>query len=182
MVGQGVSNQRRGQAVYAADVLNDLVGDFVSGVMLFHEWETILNAGDVTQETKIAVQKISLFHLVLGLSKFEEFYHRFHQVIPPQYRAACKALVRELRQKGVTKFRNKCVGHIWDNDQQRPLVHSEIMARFDNITGGNIPAFLEWINDPKGNIYPSTVVSIVETVRDALMAQYCITFEEFIDR
>lgn len=170
------------QAVYAADTLNDFVGDFVSGVMLFREWDAQFKAGRVTEDLMITVRKICLTHLVLGLSKFEEFYRRFNRVIPSEYRVACKGLVREIEQKGVIDFRNKCVAHIWDDDHERPLVHSEIMARLDHMTGGNIPAFLDWINNPRDNTYPSTVVSIVETVRDKLMEQYCITFDEFVNR
>lgn len=172
----------RVRAVYATDTLNDFVGDFVSSVMLFREWDAQFKAGRVRQETMVTVQKICLFHLVIGLSKFDEFYRRFRQVIPLEHRDVCKGLVHDLKQKGVIDFRNKCVAHIWDDDHQRPLVHSEIIARFDRITGGNISSFLDWINDPRGNTYPSTVVSIVETVRDALMARYCITFNEFINR
>ncbi len=150
--------------------------------MLFREWDAQFKAGRVKEDLMVTVRKICLFHLVLGLSKFEEFYRRFHQVILSKHRDACKGLVREIERKGVIDFRNSCVGHIWDKKLKRPLVHSEIMERFEHITEGNVSAFLDWINNPRGNTYPSTVVSIVETVRDALMAQYCISFDEFIDR
>ena len=120
-----MTNQMRVEAVYAADILNDFVGDFVSGVMPFHEWEATFDAQHVTEETKVAVQKICLFHLVLGLSKFEEFYRSFHRVIPSEHRDACKGLLRQIQRKGVIDFRNTCVGHIWDKLLDRPLVHSE---------------------------------------------------------
>jgi small basic protein len=42
--------------------------------------------------------------------------------------------------------------------------------------------FLRWINNHSANIYPVTVVSIVETLRDAIMARYSIEPEEFINR
>ena len=56
------------------------------------------------------------------------------------------------------------------------------MGRFELITDGDVSTFLDWINNPRGDIYPSTVVSIVETVRDTLMKQHSITFNEFLNR
>jgi hypothetical protein len=90
--------------------------------------------------------------------------------------------VREIKQKGMVEFRNKCVGHIWDTNLHRPLIHSEIMTRLNRLTGGNLAGFLDWINNPMANTFPSTVVSIIETVRDALMSQHGITQDEIINR
>ena len=172
----------RDNAVHAVDTLNDFVGDFVGGVMLFREWESQFNAGRVPEILMVNVQKICLSHLVLGLCKFVEFYERFHKVIPSEHRDVCKGLVREIKQKGVVEFRNKCVGHIWDKHLHRPLIHSEIMTRLARLTGSNLSEFLNWINNPKANTFPSTVVSIVETVRDAMMSQHSITQDEIINR
>ena len=91
------------------------------------------------------VKRICISHLVLALSKFDEFYERFLQVIPSPHRQTCKGLLREIRRKGALDFRNKCVGHIWDKERQRPLLHSEIMNRLDLLTGGDIGGFLNWI-------------------------------------
>jgi hypothetical protein len=119
----------RTTAVYAVDTLNDLIGDFVSGVALLREYDAQVRAGKKSPLLMVTVQKICLFHLVLSLTKFTEFHERFHQVIPSEHRDVVKGLLRSINQKGVRDFRNKCVGHIWDNDQGRPLIHSEIMAR-----------------------------------------------------
>lgn len=172
----------RAKAVHAADTLNDFVGDLVSGTMLFREWDTQFKAGRVPEMLMVNVQKICISHLVLCLCKFVEFYKRFHQLIPSAYRETCKALVQDITRKGVIEFRNKCVGHIWDTELQRPLVHSEIMTRLSRFTYGDMSVFLDWINNPKGNQFPSTVVSVVEKVRDALMSDYSITPDEIIHR
>ena len=74
------------------------------------------------------------------------------------------------------------MGHIWDNAKERPLVHSEIVARLNQITGNDLGRFLRWVNDPDGNVYPATVVSIVEAIRDAIMRQHSISPDEFIER
>jgi len=172
----------RAEAVHAVDVLNDFVGDLVGGVMLFREWDVQFKAGRVPEMLMVNVQKICISHLVLGLCKFVEFYQRFHQIIPSEYRETCKNLVRDINRKGVIEFRNKCVGHIWDTRLQRPLIHSEIMARLGRLTDGDMSGFLNWINNPKGNQFPSTVVSIVEAVRNALMSEHFIAPDEIITR
>jgi hypothetical protein len=177
-----MSDHVREKAVHAADILTDLIGDLVGGTMLFRYWITEFEAGRVPEMLMVNVQKICVSHLVLGLFKFLEFYERFNQVIPPEHRQTCKALVAEINRKGAVEFRNKCVGHIWDKEQQRPLIHSEIMTRLDRLTGGDMPRFLNWINHPTADEFPSTVVSIIETVRDALMSKYSISPDEFIHR
>ena len=53
------------------------------------------------------------------------------------------------------------------------LLEAEMPGYFD--------AFLKWIDDPTGNIFQTTVVSIVETIRDDLMAQRSIARDTFIN-
>lgn len=177
-----MSGSDRAAAVHAVDTLNDFVGDFVSGVMLLREYDAQYRAGKATLPLMVTVQKICLSHLVLNLVKFVEFYERFHQIVPSEHRDVVKGLVRCINQKGIIDFRNKCVGHIWDTDQGRPLLHSEIMVRLERMTENDLGGFLKWVNDPKGNTYPATVVSIVETVRDALMVHHSIAPDEVINR
>jgi hypothetical protein len=42
--------------------------------------------------------------------------------------------------------------------------------------------FLNWISAENADGVPSTVVSFVEILRDALMSEYSISHAEFIDR
>ena len=177
-----MSQPSRLRATHAADTLNDFVGDFVSGVMLLREYDAHYRAGRIKLPLMVTVQKICLSHLILSLCKFTEFYDRFKSVIPPEHVDTCKKLVRTITDKGVKEFRNKCVGHIWDKDSGRPLLNSEIMDRLNRMIDLDIEAFLKWINDPKANDYPATVVSIVETVRNALMVKYSLSPDEIINR
>jgi hypothetical protein len=180
--GLTMPEQVRKKAVHAADTLNDFIGDFIGGTMLFREWDTQFRAGRVPEMLMVNVQKICISHLVLSLCKFVEFYERFHKVIPSEHRETCKALMGEINRKGIVEFRNKSVGHIWDKEQQRPLTHSEIMTLLARITSGDMSGFLNWINNPNANEFPSTVVSVVETVCDALMLEYSISPDEIIHR
>jgi hypothetical protein len=56
------------------------------------------------------------------------------------------------------------------------------MSILDTIVAGSLPEFLKWLNDPKGNTYPKNVVSIVERIRDDIVAEHDIQPDEIIDR
>jgi hypothetical protein len=114
-------------------------------------------------------------HLVLTLTKWLEFYDRFRRVIPSDCLVACRSLRNDLRARGVTDFRNKCVGHIWDKALDRPLTDREVDAYLDRITRGEFSAFLKWLNDPARNTFPSTVVSVVEQTRNRIMEEFHIS-------
>jgi hypothetical protein len=169
-------------AVHAVDTLNDLIGDFVCGVNVLNDSHVEHQAGKLDAKVMLTVSKMCLSHLVLGLAKFDEFNRRFSKVIPSEYRPAVKGLVRTIKEKEIVTFRNKCVGHIWDEEIDRPLVHSEILARLSRITENDLDGFLRWVNNPAANTCPTTVVGIVEALRDAIMARYSIESEEFIGR
>ncbi|MDX9762878.1 MAG: hypothetical protein RBT82_12560, partial [Desulfomonilia bacterium] len=77
---------------------------------------------------------------------------------------------------------NKHIGHIWDKDNKRPLHNSEILRRVNEITQNNIEEFLKWVNDPTDNVFPKTVVSIVETVRDRLVQDFKIDYDEITNK
>jgi hypothetical protein len=172
----------RQKAVDAADILNDFIGDLVGGTGLLRLWNTEFKAPRVPEDTMVNVQKICVSHLVLTLCKFVEFHTRFHEVIPSEHRKRCKALLAKISEKRAKQFRDKCIGHIWDNDQERPLSHSEIRRGIDQLTGGDMLGFLNWISAENADGVPSTVVSFVETLRDALMSEYSISHAEFIGR
>ena len=70
-----MTDQVREKAVHAADTLTDFIG----GTALLREWATDFKAGRVPEMVMVNVQKIRVSHLVLGLSKFVEFYKRLNQ-------------------------------------------------------------------------------------------------------
>lgn len=172
----------RERALDAADVLNDFIGDFITGVMVFREYEVHAQAGKVPLDMMVGIQKMCLSHLVLAFAKFEEFWVHYHDVVPFAHRDACNVIRKAIRDRRITKFRNQCVGHIWSNDAQRPLRHSEVMQALQAIVKPDFGTFLQWINNPKANTYPSTVVTVMESVRDAIVAEHSIRPEEIVNR
>ena len=119
---------------------------------------------------------------MLAFEKYEEFWKHYHDLVPQEHRDACKAILNSIRVRKVAEFRNRCVGHIWDKGKQRPLAQSEVLSALATIVVPDFAAFLNWINNPKANTYPSTVVSVVEAVRDALVLVYSIQPQEIVSR
>lgn len=177
-----MNTTNRQLAIDAADLLNDFIGDIVTGVMVFREYDQQYRSGRLPLNLMVPIQKVCLSHLMLTLSKWLEVHKKYHTIFPLETAPVCRELNKIIRQRGIADFRNKCIGHIWDKKTQRPLVQSEIMLRLDTIVAGSLPEFLKWLNDPKGNTYPKTVVSIVERIRDDIVAEHDIQPEEIIGR
>ena len=54
------------------------------------------------------------------------------------------------------------------------------MAQLDVLIGEHADDFLNWINNPASNSYPETIVSVVETVRDAIAKEQSINPSEIL--
>ena len=121
-------------------------------------------------------------YIALAFAKLAEFWEHYHDLVPSECRDALKAVLKEMRRRGVKEFRNRCVGHVWDQKARRPLKHSEVLEAIEQMAEGDFPAFLKWVNDPANNDYPNTVVSVVETVRDKITAQFSVKPEEVVGR
>lgn len=173
----------RTKAIDAVDVLTDLIGDLITGVMVLRVFLAEHQRGKLGLGQMIGVQKMCMSYLALSLCKCIEFWKRYHDLVPAEDKPTYKALVTEITKNGVESFRNKCIGHIWDKEKKRPLMHSEVMQHLLALAHGQgLSAFLDWVNNPAGNTYPKTVVSIVESVRDKIASHYSISGDEVIGR
>lgn len=172
----------RKKAINAVDVLNDFIGDFITGTMLLKEYHAAHNSGSVTAGQLVGVNKMCLSHLILGLTKWAEFYKKFHDLIPSELKEPAKEIILTIENRKIIEFRNKFIGHIWDNETNRPLVHSEIMERLDKITNYDIQGFLGWLNNPDPNQYQNSVAGISEAIRDKIVDAYKISPSEAIER
>lgn len=172
----------RNKAIDAVDLLNDFIGDLIIGVNVLREYIKKEREGRLDIREMIPIHKMCLSHLILTLNKWCEFYKNYSQLIADEHREPVKNLNRQLKEKRIENFRNKCIGHIWDNDHRRPLMHSEIMSGLERIIGSSLSDFLTWVNNPQDNSFPNTVVGIVETVRDSITARYGISEAEIINR
>ena len=172
----------RRRAIDAADVLNDFIGEFATGVMVFRAYSAQFYAGRLSDEGMVGIQKMCVSQVVLTLAKFEEFWKRYRDVVPIEHHEACNGILKAIGTRKINKFRNQVVGHIWNRDEQRPLRLSEIMRALNSIVGPNFDSFLDWVHNPKANTYPSSIVSIIYVVRDAVMAVHSIRPEEIVSR
>ena len=172
----------RSQAIEAVDVLSDLILDLIAGVMIFREYAVSSQRKPMPPEQLISVKRLCTFHLVLNLCKYIEFWKRYKSILPEQSKGAIKDQVKLLEARKIIEFRNKYVGHIWDDEFKRPLAHSEILTRIESIYQNDLDGWLNWINNPRENVFPKTVLSVIESTKDALMSEFQITENEVIGR
>lgn len=172
----------RARAIDAVDVLNDFIGDFVTGTMVLREYSQQHNENKLPLAPMIATQKMCISYLVLAFAKFEEFWEHYHDLVPLENRDACKAVLKVMRIRQITEFRNRAVGHIWDRQTKRPLKHSEIVSAIAAIATPDLTAFLDWVNNPAINAGTSTVVSMIETIRDSIASKHNISPDEIVRR
>lgn len=177
------TDPERQDALDACDVLNDFVGDFITSVMVFREYRIQHHQGQLSLEAMVPIQKMCLTNILLGLYKWEEFWKRYGRVVPDELRVVCRTLVRDISRKKVTTFRDQYAGHILSRATRRPITTAQIEEAFRQVAPDGPEEFFRWINDPEaGNPYPSTVVSICETVRGAIQARFQITPDEVMGR
>lgn len=170
--------ETRERAVEAFWILNDFIGDLITGTRAFEYFEAPKFKAGATDEILRIYNKMADSFLFVTLAKWIEFYDHYHILIPADIRPICKRLRNELDQRGVREFRNKVVGHIWSKKHRRPLLPSEIEELDRRITNGDGMAFLKWINDPDNNRLGKTIVGTSEAVRDSIKVKWSLSDQE----
>jgi hypothetical protein len=172
----------RNSILDAIYVLNDIFDYLVAGTMVFDRYQMKCESGEFSQPGIVAVQKMCVSHLILGLSKLVEFWEYYHHLVPDELRPEVKATVSRLQSRDLKHFRNTVVAHIWDTKLKRTRTQLEVIEQLNRISDNNPKAFLSWLNNLSGNAYPKNLVSIVETLRDRLCEEHSVSAEEVFNR
>lgn len=170
----------RERAVEAGRLLNSFLLDFVVGTRGLEIFDCPAIAPSVSRTAAIGLNRMAISHLVVSLAKWTEFYRRYRAILPADVRDACLALHDQIIARGIIDFRNTVVGHIIDDDTNRPLTSREIDERLERVIAGDREDFLRWINNPAANNFPRSVVAITEHVRDRLCREYGLRDEEIV--
>jgi hypothetical protein len=179
---QQYKNNVKSKAVEAYKILNDVLGDLVIGTnTIDHLFQPLLSS-QMDKSYKVGVTRLCVFHLIITLNKYIEFYQRYKNIIPKETLNFCKELAKILKDKQIPKFRNKVIGHIWDKDKNTPITDQENDMYLQKIYGGDFNAFLLWINNPNDNFFPKTVVSIVENTKKKIAENYKVNDSDIFDR
>lgn len=168
----------RERALQAYRLLNDMLLDLLVGPRSIELYDSSGFTSHMTPVTLTGLKRMTISHTIVSLAKWVEFYDRYKQVIPQDVREQAKALSAEILRRGVRDFRNKVVGHIWDDDAKRPLLREEIDSYFERMFPNGRRAFMLWVNDPADQVFPNTVVSVVQKVRDRIAEEHAITEQE----
>lgn len=135
-----------------------------------------------SEAAQMGLQRMSLSHIFLTLSKYLEFYEHYSLYLPKSCQKECKKLYNNISNRKILGFRNSVVGHIWDKRKKKPLFKKDTNEYYSKIIDGSGVQFLLWINDPENNVYPNTVVSIILYTRDCLIKAHSITEEEVFEQ
>ena len=175
-----MDNSSRERAIEAFWLLNDFIGDLITGTRAFEYFDTAKFKAGATDQALRSYNKMAGSFIFLTLAKWIEFYNHYRMVIPSEQQTTCKQLRNELLTRGVKDFRNKVVGHIWSTNDNRPLLPSEIENLDRRITGGDESKFLKWINDSDNNHFGTTIVGTSEAVRDEIKKKWALSEQELL--
>ncbi len=170
--------KKRQDAIHAFRILNYFVGDLAAATQVRRCFQSPGVTSKASPATIACVNRMCLSYLFLILDKWEEFCDRFHGVIPDDCRGHCKELRKEVGRRKIKQFRNRFVSHIWDKVKNRPLTDAELEAAVSFIVKDDPDTFSAWCNDPVGNAFPNTVISIVEHTRDRIREEFELTESE----
>lgn len=158
-----MTDTERSSILDAIYVLNDLFNDLMAGTMVLEDYQSRFTRGKIHQPGIVAVQKMCVSHLILGLNKLCEFWDVFHRLVPAEQRPEIKALISKLQKRDIREFRNTVVAHVRDNKLRRPQTQSEVIAQLNRISANDPSGFLLWLNNPNDDVYPKTVSALSET-------------------
>jgi hypothetical protein len=155
---------------------NDLLHDLISGFGVYTSLRIIFDQSPtpIPEDVRTAVKRMSLFHIILTLAKWVEFYDRYRAVIPADVRDIAKDLRNDVQSRGIVRFRNNVVGHIWDDEQGRALTNAEVEERLYGFIDAGFGDFMSWAADADSSA-PDRPVHVIEKVRDAIRAAYKLT-------
>src|SRR5712691_8931926 len=156
---------------------NDLMMDLIAGSQAYAIFQRGFDQGpnQPPEHLRVAVNRLCLFHAIVSLTKWTELYDRYKDVIPPDVRDAAKGLRKEIEQRGIVEFRNKVVGHIWDDDQGRALTNDEVEERLTRLTRSDVRGFLEWVNNTGSEDNTGTAAGVIEAVRERIREVHKLT-------
>jgi hypothetical protein len=148
---------------------NDLHLDLLTGTSAYYLLQKMLLAKPAAEIIQIGIRRMCLWHVILTLAKWVEYYDRYKSILPLDVQPYAKNLRNSIERRRIKDFRNNTVGHIWDDETKMPITLQETEARIQQILGPeDIDGFMRWVNDPVGNQFPRNVICVVERVRDGI--------------
>ena len=119
------------------------MGDFNSAIITYVWSSNESEMPDKYRNWTNAMGMMSLNYLILSLAKWNEFYKKFKNIIPSEFKEDCKNLSMWIDKSKIKSLRNKNVVHVWDMENKKPIYNSEYKKLISEITNGNIFYFLK---------------------------------------
>lgn len=159
----------RERTLEACRLANDLHLELITATQAYNTFQRSISARPPKPIVQTGIRRFCLSYVFLSLSKWIEYYDHYKTIIPTDVQQYAKNLRNEIDRKGIKRFRDKIVGHIWDKDTKRPITMDDIENRLQEILGpGGIEGFMRWVNNLEGNQFPTNAVMVIERVRDRI--------------
>ena len=171
---------RRERASEAARQLNEFIMDFVVGTRALEIFEQPQIQPRLSDRLARGLNQMAMTHIVIALAKWVEFYREYKAILPRDVRGACKTIYKEIKRRKIPEFRNAVVAHLKEKQTGRPLSSVEINRRYIELIEDDPDRFRLWVNNPKDNSFPNTVVGVTEYTRDRLMSEYGLSNQEIV--
>lgn len=111
---------------------------------------------------RVGLSRLSTTHLVLALAKWMEFYEHYTSLVPSHTGGAAKKFCKDIKARGVRDFRNKTVGHLWDDQVKTPLSTDELNQRLEKVIGSDEQECNGWIYNPEALEQTSHLIGLSE--------------------
>jgi hypothetical protein len=163
----------RNTAREAAYLLQDLMSDLITAARADEVFKAARgNVRHGAEQAEVGLNRMRFFHLFMTLCKCKEFYDHFKWLLPKDIATEFKKLRQEIVDRDLVNFRNKYVGHLWDKTRGGPLTPHDVDAMVSRIQRDEESEFVAWVHRRGKNVYPRTVVSILEHARCAIIDRY----------
>jgi hypothetical protein len=169
----------RERALDAWGLVDRLLVDVVVGTRSLDIFESLNSKVAIRPAVYAGMRRMCHSQTLLGLAKFAEFYETYRGLIPADCRAPCKDTVKTFKRKRIHEFRSKYVAHLVDKETGRPLNLDQLERYVAGIYGQDEAGFVRWVHDQK-NVFPTTVVSVLERTRDEIAKEHGISMGEMI--
>ncbi len=106
--------------------------------------------------------RMSFSWIAISLYKIGELWQRFGRLASDVHKNEMRALLNEIRDRGVEDFRNKVAAHLLDRDTKNPLSPEELTPLAMKMMRNDMPGFFSWLHrfdDPGEKTVTSTLLA-----------------------
>lgn len=185
---KGNHDEQRERAVDACALLNDFVTSLTTATgVIRRSYKEENNYQNCLPYPEIPVflfvRRMAFHYIIIYLKKWNEFWRLYNNIIPDEYKEDFRVINNKIEEIGAIQYRNKCVGHILDNDTKRPMTKAFEEKAIKSVVGPKEEDFLRWVNADRSMPSSKSLVNVAQKTRDLIASQWGLKkiIDEHID-